>query len=87
MIGAGVSVSGLSGNNLDVRAARYCKWAGVEKWRCFFQSMRSSCENDWKTAGFAEATYCAWIGHDPKVSRKHYVAPTEAEYARVTAVA
>ncbi len=49
--------------------------------------MRSSCENDWKEQGFAEATYCAWIGHDPKVSRKHYVAPTEAEYARVTEVA
>ena len=53
----------------------------------FFQSMRSSCENDWKEQGFAEATYCAWIGHDPKVSRKHYVSPTEAEYAQVTKVA
>ncbi len=86
-IGDGVSVSGLSGNNLDRRAEQYCRAAGVTKWRDFFQSMRSSCENGWKADGFAEATYCSWIGHDPKVSRKHYVSPTEAEYARVTEVA
>ena len=56
-------------------------------WPDFFQAMRSSCENQWKAAGVAEATYAAWLGHDPSVSRKHYVAPTEAEYDAVTRVA
>ncbi len=49
--------------------------------------MGSSCENDWKVQGIAEATYTAWIGHDAKVSREHYVAPTDGEFARVTKVA
>ena len=57
------------------------------KWPKFFQAMRSSCENDWKTAGLAEPTYTAWLGHSATVSRQHYVAPTAAEFDRVTRVA
>ena len=83
----GVSVSGLSGNNLDRRAGVYCKAAGVEKWPYFFQAMRTSCENDWKAAGIPEPTYTAWAGHSATVSRRHYVSPTEEEFARVTKVA
>ncbi len=49
--------------------------------------MRSSCENDWKASGIAEPTYTAWLGHSATVSRQHYVAPTEAEFDRVTKVA
>lgn len=37
--------------------------------------------------GVAEATYAAWKGHSPAVSRKHYVAPTEAEYEAITRAA
>ncbi len=46
-------------------------------------SMRSSYENEWKQRGVAEATYCAWLGHSPKVSREHYVAPTNDEYQAI----
>ena len=49
--------------------------------------MRSSCENDWKMRGVAEATYAAWMGHSAKVSRKHYTAPTDQEFAAVAKVA
>ena len=48
--------------------------------------LRSSCENDWKTRNVAEPTYATWLGHDPSISRKHYVSPTDQEYARVTGV-
>jgi integrase len=77
------SVSGLSGHNLYRQAERYCKAAGLRKWPNFFQSMRSSCENDWKVKGLAEPTYTTWLGHSAKVSREHYVAPTDAEFAVV----
>ena len=63
------------------RAAAYCHAAGLAKWPDFFQAMRPSCENDWKVAGFAEPTYCTWVGHSAEVSRKHYVVPTETEFA------
>jgi len=42
--------------------------------------MRVSRENDWKLAGFAEATYTKWLGHSETVSRQHYVSPTDAEF-------
>ena len=74
------TVWGVTENNLHRRAETYCTVAGVAKWPEFFQAMRSSCENDWKTEGFAEPTYCAWTGHSPAVSRKHYVAPTDSEF-------
>jgi integrase len=81
------SVSGLSGNNLHKRAQAYCKAAGVEKWPKFFQALRSSLENDWKADGIAEPTYTTWLGHTASVSREHYVAPTDADFARVTSAA
>ena len=87
MVGDGVSVCGLSRNNLHKRAEAYCNAAGVIKWPKFFQAMRSSCENDWKVQGIAEATYTAWIGHTAIVSRQHYVAPTDAEFDLVARVA
>ncbi len=46
--------------------------------------MRVSAETDWKQRGVAEATYSAGQGHDPSVSRRHYVrVPTDEEFATV----
>lgn len=82
------SITGQSINNLYRRGQAVLANAKVIEWPKLFQAMRSSCENDWKQKGVAEATYCAWLGHSPKVSREHYVAPTEAEYeAIITMVA
>jgi hypothetical protein len=81
------SVSGLSGHNLYRRAKGYCKAAGVATWPNFFQSMRSSCENDWKVKGIAEDTYTKFLGHSKAVAREHYTSPTDAEFALVTKVA
>jgi integrase len=82
-----VSICGLSGNNLTRLGEKTAKAAGLEPWPKFYQAMRSSCENDWKQQGLAEPTYAAWLGHSPTVSRKHYVSPTEAEFAIVTEMA
>ncbi len=81
------TVTGLSPNNLVRDARAIAEAAGIEPWPSFFQAMRTSCENQWKADGVAEATYAAWLGHDPSVSRKHYVAPTEAEFDAMTQVA
>ncbi len=45
------------------------------------------CRDNWKRQGIAEATYAAWLGDSPIVSRQHYVSPTEAEFKLVTGVA
>ncbi len=75
-----VAVTGLSANNLTRLAKDHIASAGLKLWPKIYQAMRSSCENDWKQKNVAEATYAAWIGHSPNVSRKHYVAPTDAEF-------
>ena len=31
-----------------------------------------------------EATYCAWTGHSPEVSRKYYVSPLDSEFDALT---
>ena len=74
----------ISANNLTRKIQKLIRAAGLEPWAKGFQSLRSSAENDWKLLGVAEATYSAWQGHDPSVSRKNYVRPTDAEFAAVT---
>ncbi len=82
-----VSVTGMSENNLNRDGRRIVKAAKLEPWADLFQRLRSSAENDWKRRGVAEPTYCRWIGHDEKTSRKHYVSPTDSELEAVTGVA
>jgi integrase len=79
------SVCGLSENNLTRNAQDLIRAAGVKPWAKLYQAMRSSCENDWKSANVAEATYATWMGHSADVSRKHYVNPTDAEFDSITA--
>ena len=74
------SITGLSPHNLTRKAQEFARAAGLEPWPKFYQSMRASRENDWKLAGFAEATYAKWLGHSEAVSRQHYVSPTDAEF-------
>ena len=75
------TITGLSPNNLTRNAQAIAKAAGLEPWPKFYQAMRVSREDDWKERGIAEPTYTKWMGHSVSVSRKHYVSPTEAEYA------
>lgn len=81
------SISGISPHNLTRLASTIRMDAGLSPWRKMFQSLRASCENDWKRRGIPEATYTAWMGHSSKVSRKHYVRPLDSEFAAVAKVA
>lgn len=82
-----VSITGLSPNNLNRIGQKAARDAGMKPWPKLYQAMRSSAENDHKLRGVAEATYAAWMGHSPTVSRKHYTAPTDQEFAAVAKVA
>jgi len=81
------TICGLSGNNLTRIGEKTAEAAELDPWPKFYQAMRSSCENDWKQRGLAEPTYSAWLGHSPTVSRKHYVSPTDDEFATVNGTA
>ena len=78
------TVTGLSSNNLTRTAQAIARKAGLTVWPKFYNALRASCEQDWKTSGVAEPTYCTWIGHGAGVSRDHYVSPTDGEFAEVT---
>jgi integrase len=81
------TITGLSANNITRQGKMQVKAAGLTPWPKLYQALRSSCENDWKQSSIAEATYCTWMGHSATVSRAHYVAPTDAEFAIVTRAA
>ena len=81
------AITGISPHNLIRLAKTIAADAGLKPWPKMYQAMRSSCENDHKLRGVAEATYSAWMGHSPEVSRKHYTAPTDQEFAAVAKVA
>jgi hypothetical protein len=46
-----------------------------------FQRFRSSCEIDW-SEHFPSHVAAAWAGHSEQVSRRHYLAPTSAHFAK-----
>ena len=81
------SISGVSPHNLIRLAKSMCIDARLKAWPKMYQSMRASCENDWKLRGIPEATYTAWMGHSTSVSRKHYVRPLDSEFNAVAKVA
>lgn len=74
----------LSYTNLTRLMQGHVRAAGLRPWSKLYQSLRSSCENDWKEQGIAEATYSVWIGHSVKVSRANYVSPLLTEFEAVT---
>ena len=80
-------ISGVSPHNLIRLAKSMCLDARLKAWPKMYQSLRASCENDWKQRGVPEATYTAWMGHSAKVSRKHYVRPLDSEFNAIAKVA
>lgn len=76
-----VTIVNIRPNNLTRIGQKTVRDAGMKPWPKLYQSMRSSAENDHKLRGVHEATYAVWMGHSPTVSRKHYTAPTDAEFA------
>lgn len=58
--------------------------AGLEKWKDAFQVMRRNCETDWAQEYPQYAVSC-WIGHDIRVSARHYLQVPQELYDRATA--
>jgi hypothetical protein len=77
------TVTGRGAHNPTRIGQKIVQGATVHPWRKLFQSLRSSCENVWKTERVAEATYSAWLGHSITVSRNHDVSPLDVEFEAV----
>ncbi len=48
------------------------KKAGIEPWKDLFQTLRRSCDTEWKQTYPAYAVD-SWLGHSGRVSEKHYL--------------
>lgn len=68
----------------------YCLWrnfqtirerAGLAKWKDAFQVLRRNCETDWAQE-YPQYAVSKWIGHDIKVSARHYLQIPEELYNR-----
>lgn len=65
--------------NLNTQLYRYCKQAGVERWREGFQQMRRNAEiNLCQT--FPQHVVCRWIGHTQTVANEFYLRTTDEHF-------
>ena len=48
--------------------------AGLEPWSKPFHTLRKNCATDWMDRSRELAVVADWLGHDPAVSRSHYLA-------------
>jgi len=61
------------GGAMDRRIAKAAKAAGVPMWPDRFQTLRASCEMEWRDLyDVPDSLIEKWIGHRPEVARKHY---------------
>ncbi|NQU76236.1 MAG: tyrosine-type recombinase/integrase [Planctomycetes bacterium] len=81
------------GENRICSVSSYCLWrnfqairkrAGLEKWKDAFQVLRRNCETDWAQE-YPQYAVSKWIGHDIKVSARHYLQIPEDLYNRAAA--
>ena len=70
-----------SKSNLARAVHEAIKEAKVPRWINLWKSLRQSAENDWARAGHPQAVVSRWIGHDIKVSARHYLTVLESDYA------
>ena len=58
--------------------------AGLVPWPKLFHNLRSSRETDLLDEGFPPQTVAKWMGHDVKISMKHYAQVTDEHFHRAT---
>ena len=68
-----------SSNARNTRAA--IKRAGIAWTGDPHHALRASCERDWINAGHPESDVCRWLGHDPRVARRHYLRDDDRQMA------
>jgi len=67
--------------NLRSRFEDLIRRAGLEPWPRLFHALRSSCETE-LLADYPVHVVARWMGHDPKISLKHYAQITPDDYRR-----
>lgn len=67
--------------NLRTTFEKLIKRAGLEPWPRLFHNLRSSCETE-LLESFPVHVVALWMGHDAKVSLKHYAQTTEDHFDR-----
>lgn len=72
-----------SATNLRTGLTKIIFLAGLEVWPDLFQNLRRSADID-ISSRFPAHVASAWLGHSPRISAKHYLFPTEADYHRAT---
>ncbi len=75
--------SGWRNCNLRTTFEKLIKRAGLEPWPRLFHNLRSSRETE-LLESFPVHVVAAWMGHDAKVSLKHYAQTTEDHFDRAT---
>lgn len=71
--GGRVVGSGIDRNNLRRDFRAIIKRAGLEPWSKPFHTLRKNCATDWMGKYRELAVVADWLGHDPAVSRAHYL--------------
>src|SRR5581483_5598586 len=69
--------------NLRTTFEKLVKRAGLEPWPRVFHNLRSSLETE-LLESFPVHVVASWMGHDAKVSLKHYAQTTEDHFDRAT---
>jgi integrase len=77
------SPTGWKSCNLRTSFAKLVKRAGLESWPRLFHNLRSSRETE-LLEEFPVHVVAKWMGHDAKVSIKHYAQTTEDHFDRAT---
>ena len=67
--------------NLRTSFEKLVRRAGLEPWPRLFHNLRSSCETE-LLESFPVHAVAMWMGHDAKVSLKHYAQTTEEHFQR-----
>lgn len=67
--------------NLRTSFEKLIKRAGLEQWPRLFHNLRSSRETE-LLEDFPVHVVARWMGHDPKISLKHYAQTTEEHFER-----
>jgi len=73
---------GWKGCNLMKPMTNILKKAGLKRWPKLFHNLRSSCETDLIDGGHPPQAVAKWMGHDVKISMKHYAQTTDEHFRK-----
>ena len=78
-------VAGIGEHNLTLRTRRIIAAAGLDHYGEPFHVLRKNCETDWAQR-YPQYVVSAWLGHDIRVSARHYLQVPVELYDQVAGV-